>query len=110
MIHPMTNTTRYVLSLACLLLLLALVPPQPAYSNGDPDEVVERMPPSPPLPGFPGQWPTPGCLDGDPDELLETEFINGYPTDDSEWMGGYPPGQPWLLAMRALWIAWTSMP
>lgn len=42
LIHPMLRFPRYLLLLACLLLPTALVPPQPAYSNGEPDELVER--------------------------------------------------------------------
>jgi hypothetical protein len=100
---------RYVLSLACLLLLLALVPPQPAYSHGDPDEVVERTPP-PPVPVIPGQWPTPGMRGGDPDELPDTELFAGYPDQDVPGAGNHIPGQPWWLTLRTLWIAWTSIP
>lgn len=109
MIHPMNCTVRCVLSLACLLLLLALVPPQPAYSNGDPDEVVERTPP-PVVPVIPGQVPSPGMRGGDPDEPPETELFTGYPYQDVPGTGSYVPGQPWWLALRTLWIALTSIP
>jgi hypothetical protein len=38
----MLRFPRYLLLLACLLLPTALVPPPPAYSNGEPDELVDR--------------------------------------------------------------------
>ncbi len=78
----MSRFTRYFLGLACLLLLVAVAPSQVYSGQGDPDEVVERIPPPPPPPIH--MPTTPQGLLGDPDELPD----NG--ADDENGSGGPP--------------------
>jgi hypothetical protein len=108
MIHPMTRISRYVLTFACLLLLVAVVPPQPAYPNGDPDEVVERIPPRPPI--IIGDWPTPGDRGGDPDEF--TGRATGDPGEGPTRLGvhGDSYGRGWWLALSLVRIVSTLTP
>ncbi len=98
--YPMCRRTRYLLIPACLLLLTAVVPPQPALGNGDPDEVIEKTEPFPPLPPFqiPPSSPPAHGFQGDPDELPD----GGY--DDEGGSGG--PTLPGDSGMRGTgdWI------
>ncbi len=74
----MSRLPRFVLFAALLLLLAASVPPPPAFSNGDPDEVVERVPP--PAPELP-PWMYPGggrgFRGGDPDRSPDSDDRDG---------------------------------
>jgi hypothetical protein len=106
----MTRISRYVLLVGCLLLLVAVVPPQPAYPNGDPDEVVEKYPPPPP-PIISGDGSTPGIRGGDPDELPDG-FVGraigdpgGVPTQPGDRGDSY--GRDWWLVLSVIRYALT---
>jgi hypothetical protein len=79
-IHPMLRRTSRFLPLLVGLLLLLPLPLQPALANGDPDEVVERRPPSIPPPYHPTP-PPPGSngLRGSGEEG------SGESLGDSDW-------------------------
>jgi len=74
------RTARFLPLLVGLLLLLPL-PIQPALANGDPDEVVERRPPSIPPPyNQPVPPPSPNGLRGSGEEGAG-DALGG----DSDW-------------------------
>jgi hypothetical protein len=95
----MSPFLRYLFIVVCLLLLTAVVPPQPAFSHGDPDEVVERTDPLPPI-----QLPLPPTgssgLRGDPDEMPE----GGWESDGGLRGGPDFPGGTAGLRVAGGWI------
>jgi hypothetical protein len=96
----MSLLTRYLLFITCLLLLTSVVPPQPALANGDPDEVVERTPPLPPLQIPTPPVPGPRGLRGDPDEMPD----GGLGDDEGDGGGqDFPGGGPGLRGVGG-WI------
>lgn len=94
----MSLLSRYLFLIACLLLLTLVVPPQSLA--GDPDEVVERTPPMPPLQVPPPSAPGPSGFRGDPDEMPD----GGWGGDEGGGGGlDYPGGGPGLRGVGG-WI------
>jgi hypothetical protein len=88
-------TTRFLLLAVGLLLLQPVLPPPPAFANGDPDEVVERRTQAPPYspPHLPGTNGQPG----------DDEYRSGDSAGESEW-------SELELLLELLWNVFETTP